>query len=87
MSTQSRRQELEEKILSKRQQIEFEKTNVDTITEFASENRENPDVMEESKNYNDPASSVVETDELKSLRAAEQDLQDLLAELERLGNS
>lgn len=77
---------LEEKILSKRQQIEFEKTNLDLTTEFSPENRENPEVMEEAKNYNDPAESVVETDEVKSLKNAEKDLNDLIKQLEELKN-
>ena len=82
--SQDIRRSLEERILSKRQQIEFEKTNMDLTAEFAPENRENPEVMEEAKNFNDPAESVVETEEVKSLRNAEKDLTDLIKQLEEL---
>jgi len=84
--SQDIRRSLEERILSKRQQIEFEKTNMDLTAEFAPENRENPEVMEEAKNFNDPAESVVETEEVKSLRNAEKDLTDLIKQLEELKN-
>lgn len=85
MSTsQDLRKDLEEKILSKRQQIEFERTNLDLATEFSQENRENPEVMEEAKNFDDPAESVVETDELKSLKTAEKDLNELINRLGEL---
>jgi hypothetical protein len=78
------KKDLEQKILSKRQQVEFERTNLDLITEFSAENRENPDVMEEAKNYNDPPQSVVESDDLRSLSAAEKELNELLEQLEVL---
>lgn len=78
------RQELEDKILSKRQQIEFERTNQEETVAFAPENRENPDMMEEAKNFDDPAGSVLEKDELKSLEVAERELQTLLKQLEEL---
>ena len=78
------RKELEEKILSKRQQVEFERTNLDTDTALSAENRENPEVMEEAKNYNDPAQSVLNPDEVKSLKSAEDELNDLLRQLEAL---
>lgn len=81
---QDNKKDLEEKILSKRQQIEFERTNVDLITEFSEENRENPEVMEEAKNFDDPAESVVETDEMKSLKIAEKELNALITQLEDL---
>jgi hypothetical protein len=81
------RQDLEEKILSKRQQIEFEKTNMELTSEFSEENRENPEVMEETKNFNDPADSVIEPADLKSLQSAEQELNDLLQQLDDLGKS
>lgn len=84
--SQDIRRSLEERILSKRQQIEFEKTNMDLTAEFAPENRENPEVMEEAKNFNDPAESVIETEEVKSLRNAEKDLTDLIKQLEELKN-
>nr|WP_295928368.1 hypothetical protein [uncultured Dyadobacter sp.] len=80
MDKQSKK-DLEEKILSKRQQIEFEKKNLDESIEFSPENRENPEVMEEAKNLNDPADSVADPADLRSLRAAEQELQSLLKQL------
>lgn len=86
MSTSEKRQQLEEKILAKQQQIEFERTNLEEQIAFSPDNRENPEVMEESKNYNDPAQSVVEAGELTSLKAAERELQELLNQLEQLQN-
>ncbi|SDF32172.1 hypothetical protein SAMN04487996_11016 [Dyadobacter soli] len=83
MST-TERQQLEDKILAKRQQIDFERTNLEESIAFAPENRENPEVMEETKNFDDPAQNVVESAEMRSLRAAEQELQDLLFQLEAL---
>ncbi|MHA4740067.1 hypothetical protein [Dyadobacter sp. MSC1_007] len=78
------RKELEEKILSKRQQIDFEQKDLEETANLSPENRENPDVMEETKNYDDPADSVVEKDEMKSLQAAEKQLKTLLKELNNL---
>ena len=83
-SDQEIRKDLEQKILSKRQQVEFERTNLDLVTEFSDENRENPEVMEEAKNYDDPAQNVVETDDMKSLSNAENELNDLLKQLDAL---
>lgn len=75
---------LEERILSKRQQIEFERKNLSLATEFSQENRENPEVMEESKNFDDPAESVLDSDEVKALRTAEKDLNELIKQLQEL---
>ena len=83
-SDQEIRKDLEQKILSKRQQVEFERTNLDLVTEFSEENRENPEVMEEAKNYDDPAQNVVETEDMKSLSNAENELNDLLKQLDAL---
>ena len=83
-SDQEIRKDLEQKILSKRQQVEFERTNLDLVTEFSDENRENPEVMEDAKNYDDPAQNVVETDDMKSLSNAENELNDLLKQLDAL---
>lgn len=79
-------QQLEDKILAKRQQIEFERTNLEETIAFSPENRENPEVMEETKNFDDPAQNVVESDEMRSLRAAEEELRELLRQLEALRN-
>lgn len=73
-------QQLEDKILAKRQQIDFERTSLEETIAFSSENRENPDVMEETKNFDDPAQNAAD----KSLRAAERELEDLLRQLEVL---
>ncbi|WP_353719567.1 hypothetical protein [Dyadobacter sp. 676] len=81
-----KRRQLEDKILAKRQQIEFERTNLEEYIAYAPENRENPEVMEEIKNFDDPAQNVVESGEMQSLRAAEQELQELLRQLEALGD-
>ena len=81
---QDMKRDLEERILSKRQQIEFERKNLSLATEFSQENRENPEVMEESKNFDDPAESVLDSDEVKALRTAENDLNELLKQLQEL---
>jgi len=78
------RQELEDKILAKRQQIEFERTNLEEAIAFSPENRENPEVMEETKNFNDPAQNVVDSGEMHSLKAAERELEELLRQLDAL---
>jgi len=77
-------QQLEDKILAKRQQIEFDRTNLEEAIAFSPENRENPEVMEETKNFDDPAQNVVENAEMRSLRMAEEELQELLRQLEAL---
>lgn len=78
------RQQLEDKILAKRQQIDFERTNLEETIAFSPENRENPEVMEETKNFNDPAQNVVESAEMRALRAAKQELEELLRQLEAM---
>lgn len=80
------RQQLEDKILAKRQQIDFERMNLEETIAFSPENRENPEVMEETKNFDDPAQNVVESTEMRSLKIAEQELQELLRQLEALRN-
>jgi hypothetical protein len=84
MGNNEQRKELEEKILSKRQQIDFEQKDLEETANLSPENRENPDIMEETKNYDDPADSVIEKDEMKSLQAAEKQLKTLLKELDDL---
>lgn len=86
-SEQEIKKDLEQKILSKRQQVEFERTNLDLVTEFSEENRENPEVMEEAKNYDDPAQNVVESEDLRSLSNAEKELNDLLKQLDALNKN
>lgn len=81
--SEAERKELEQKILSKRQQIEFEKTNMALTSEFSEENRENPDVMEEAKNFDDPPGNVVGESDIKSLKKAEQELDELVEKLSR----
>ncbi|WP_106598375.1 hypothetical protein [Dyadobacter jiangsuensis] len=61
------RQQLEDKILAKRQQIDFERTNLEETIAFSAENRENPEVMEETKNFDDPAQNVADSAEMRSL--------------------
>lgn len=78
------RQQLEDKILAKRQQIDFERTNLEETIAFSAENRVNPEVMEETKNFDDPAQNVVESAEMRSLKAAERELEELLRQLEAL---
>lgn len=75
---------LREKIMAKRQEVEFDKTDIDLKAEFASDNRENPDVSEEFKNFNDPAGNVIDKGELKELTDAEQDLIRLIDQLNKL---
>jgi len=85
MKLQSK-EELEDKILAKRQQIAFERTNLEEEIAFLPENRENPEVMEETKNFNDPPQNVAENSDMRALQAAEQELQNLLRQLEELQN-
>ena len=81
---QQEREELEQKILAKRQEIEFEKTSISLESEFSAENNINPDVSEEFKNYDDPASNVIEKGELKELSDSEKELIDLIDKLNKL---
>ena len=83
MST-AEQQQLEDRILAKRQQIEFERTNLEETIAFSPENRENPEVMEETKNFDDPAQNVVEGSEMRALKAAERELDELLRQLEAI---
>jgi molecular chaperone GrpE (heat shock protein) len=76
--------DLEEKILAKRQQADFERANIEIEKEFSTENTTNPDVSEEFKNFNDPAKNVVEGSELKALSKTVQELNYLIDELNRL---
>jgi hypothetical protein len=78
------KKELQEKILAKRQQIAFEKTDIDVSKTFSEDNRENPDVSEEFKNFNDPAGNVVGQSELKELTQSEQELISLIDKLNKL---
>lgn len=78
------RRELGAKIMAKRQQVEFEKTNMALKTEFSPDNRQNPDVSEEFKNFYDPAGNVIEKGELKELTDAEEDLIRLIDKLHKL---
>lgn len=78
------RQQLEDKILAKRQQIDFERTALEETIAFSTENRENPDIMEETKNFDDPAQNVADSAEMKSLKIAERELEELLRQLEIL---
>ncbi|MBE9462496.1 hypothetical protein ACFP1I_10340 [Dyadobacter subterraneus] len=78
--------ELQEKIMAKRQQIEFDKTDIDLTTEYSSENNENPDVSEDFKNVYDPAGNVIDTGELKELSSAENELIHLIDRLNKLRN-
>ncbi|GGM92580.1 hypothetical protein GCM10010967_27220 [Dyadobacter beijingensis] len=84
MPTDERKQQLEDKILAKRQQIEFERTNLEETIAFSPENRENPEVMEETKNFDDPARNVVDSADMQALRTAEDDLRELLRQLEQM---
>ena len=78
--------ELQEKIMAKRQQIEFDKTDMDLTTEYSSENNENPDVSEDFKNVYDPAGNVIDPGELKELSSAESELIHLIDRLNKLRN-
>jgi hypothetical protein len=80
------RRNLEEQIMAKRQQIEFEKTSMAVATAFSAENNENPDVSEETKNFYDPAGNVIDTGELRELSEAEEDLIRLIDRLHKLNN-
>jgi peptide subunit release factor 1 (eRF1) len=79
--------ELEAKILAKRQQVEFDKTNMALKTEYSPDNRQNPDVSEEFKNLYDPAGNVIEKGELKELSEAQEELIRLIDKLHKLKNN
>ncbi|MCE6990020.1 hypothetical protein [Dyadobacter sp. CY323] len=79
-----KRKELEEKILSKRQQIEFERNSVEADQMLSDDNRENPDVKEEMINAGQSPESDLDATDLKSLKSLEQDLEDLIQELDDL---
>ncbi|MCE7038799.1 hypothetical protein [Dyadobacter sp. CY312] len=81
---EKQKRDLSEKILAKRQQLEFEKTNIEFASEFSADNTENPDVSEEFKNFNDPAKNVIEASELKELSKTEQELIYLIDKLNKL---
>jgi hypothetical protein len=76
--------DLQEKIMAKRQQIEFDKTDIDLSTEYSSENNENPDISEDFKNVYDPAGNVIDKGELKELSNAESELIHLIDRLNKL---
>jgi hypothetical protein len=76
--------ELQEKIMAKRQQIEFNQTEIGYHADHASENHENPDVSEDFKNVNDPAGNVLDKGELKELSTAESELIHLIDRLNKL---
>ncbi len=78
------RKELTEKILAKRQQVEFEKRGIQEEIVSSEDNRETPDVSQEFKNFNDPAIHVVEGGELKELSRSEQELVYLIDKLNKL---
>jgi hypothetical protein len=84
MNQSEKKHEIEEKILSTRQQIDFEANNLRFERDYSSDNTENPDVAEESKNFDDPAESAIETSDLNALKSAEKKLESLLKELEEL---
>ncbi|GGB84928.1 hypothetical protein [Dyadobacter sediminis] len=83
----ARIKELQEKILSKRQQIDFERLNLANAAQLSDENRENPDSMEEAKNFNDPIENAVDKGEVKSLDKSEKELDELINELNTLRKS
>ncbi len=78
------KKELAEKIFAKRQQVEFERNNIEFSIASSAENRQNPDVSEEFKNFDDPAIDTVEKGELKDLSEAEKELIYLIDKLNKL---
>lgn len=86
-NTSARIRELEEKILSKRQQIDFERSNMLNASQLSEENTENPDVMEETKNFNDPVENALDKNDVKSLEKFENELDELINELNALRKS
>jgi len=86
-NTNARIRELEEKILSKRQQIDFERLNMVNASQLSDENTENPDIMEEAKNFNDPIENALDKNDVKSLKKSENELDELIKELNELRKS
>ncbi|QRQ99934.1 hypothetical protein [Dyadobacter sandarakinus] len=76
--------QLREKILAKRQQIEFEENELEFEEMESPENRENPDTLEETKNFNDGPETVADPQLLRSLSKSRQDLDELLKQLSEL---
>jgi len=83
---EKQKKDLQEKILAKRQQVEFEKTDISLSKEFSTENNQNPDVSEEFKNFNDPSDNVIEKGELVELKQSEKELIDLIDKLNKLNS-
>ena len=83
---EKQKKDLQEKILAKRQQVEFEKTDISLSKEFSPETTQNPDVSEEFKNFNDPSDNVIEKGELVELKQSEKELIDLIDKLNKLNN-
>lgn len=81
---EKQKKDLQEKILAKRQQVEFEKTDIDLSEKFSADNTQNPDVSEEFKNFNDPAANVIEKGEFVELTQSEKELIDLIDKLNKL---
>lgn len=83
-SIEQQRRDLQEKILAKRQQVEFEKENIRESKLSDPDNTQNPEVSEEFKNFYDPEGNVIESSELKELSRSEQELIYLIDKLNKL---
>ena len=82
--SEKEKEDLRSQIMAKRQQIEFERTSMAHEKAFSSDNNENPDVSEETKNFYDPAGNVIDKGELKELSSSEEDLIRLIDRLNKL---
>ncbi|HEV7381207.1 MAG TPA: hypothetical protein VGN64_15525 [Dyadobacter sp.] len=81
---EQKRKDLEEKILAKRQQVEFEKESIQESKISDEDNTMNPEVSEEFKNFYDPEGNVIESSEYKELSRSEQELIYLIDKLNKL---
>lgn len=81
---EQQRKDLQEKILAKRQQVEFEKDSISDSKISDPDNIQNPEISEEFKNFYDPEGNVIEPSELKELSRSEQELIYLIDKLNKL---
>lgn len=81
---ETEKRELREKILAKRQEIDFDKTDLMLDETFSPENNVNPDVSDEFKNVYDPAGNVLDKGEVKELTTAQAELIHLIDRLNKL---
>jgi hypothetical protein len=81
---EQQKKDLQEKILAKRQQVEFEQQSITESKLSDPDNTQDPEASEEFKNFHDPEGNVIESSELKELSRSEQELIYLIDKLNKL---